>query len=172
VRDRVRAEAGTAFGYSIRQMRKLLSLLVFTVPVLCVAADARAQAVPALVKRPAFVNDLSKRTDDLTSFLKRKAKKELMLVADETAAQLTIELVSVTKNVTGVKNVNQIASAIAGTVIMESGDSYTAVARVCIPAKSHCEEFTDNATYDWQATWGVGDKVKKFVKDNAAAVQP
>ena len=153
-------------------MRKLLSLLVFTVPILCVAADARAQAVSAFIKRPEFVNDLSKQTDDLIWFLKHKAKKELTLVADESAAQLTIELVSVTKNVTGVKNVNQIASAIAGTVIMESGDSYTAVARVCIPAKNHCEEFTDNGRIAFQATWDVGDKVKKFVKDNAAAVQP
>jgi hypothetical protein len=151
--------------------RCVLSIIVSLSFVSLAAAETAVPPVPAFIKRPEFVNDLSKRTDDLASFLKRKGKKELTLLADEAAAEVTIELVSVTKNVTGVKNVNQIATAIAGRVIMESGDSYTAVVRLCIPAKEHCEEFTENDKTDWGATWEVAEKIRKFVKENAASMR-
>jgi hypothetical protein len=150
-------------------MKKALLFLAF--PLLCAAGDSSLPPVPIFVKHPAFVNDLSKRTDDLVSHLKSRAKKELALVPDEGSAPLTLELVSVSKVVTGAQNVNRVASAIAGTVITESGDSYTAVARLCITAKDHCEDFTDNAKFDWQATWNVANKVKKFVKENAAGLR-
>jgi hypothetical protein len=143
---------------------------VFLLLVLACATDASAQ-IPVSVKRPAFVNDLSKRTDDLVSYLKRHAKKEVALVPDDGTVPLTLELISVSKVVTGTRNVNHLASAIAGTVITESGDSYTAVARLCIASKEHCEEFTANADFDWEAAWKVAAKVKKFVTENAAALR-
>jgi hypothetical protein len=152
-------------------MTKSVLLSVFALSVLLIPGEAAAQAVPTFVKRPEFVNDLSKRTDNLASYLKKWAKKEVALVTDEPAARVTIELVSVTKNVTGVKNVNHLASAIAGTVITESGDSYTAIARVCIPAKNHCEELSGTATYDWEAATTVANRLKKFVKDNATTLR-
>jgi hypothetical protein len=152
-------------------MMKFFLLPMFVLSVLSLPCDAAAQAVPTFVKRPEFVNAVSKRTEDVASYLKKWAKKEVTLVTDESSARVTIELLSVTKNVTGVKNVNHLASAIAGTVITESGDSYTAVARVCIPAKNHCEELSANATYDWEAAQTAASRVKRFVKDNAPALR-
>jgi len=138
-------------------------------------APASAQ-VTVFVTKPAFVNDLSKRTDDLIGELRRHSKKEVTLVSTAAEARVVVELVSVTLN-HGAQQVNDVATAVtrsfnpSASAVHESGDTYTATVRLCVPAQNHCEELAATDGNESVAAMMGGVKVRKFVKDNAAALQ-
>jgi hypothetical protein len=137
---------------------------------LALAGTAQAQSpVPVFIKRPELVTNISKNTDAIADYLRHRGKKELAIVADESAAKLTLELVSLTRNAgTGISTSN----VVGRTVLTSTSDGFVAVVRVCIPAKDHCEEFTGTSPlYESMAAIDAGDQVKKFAKDNAAALQ-
>jgi hypothetical protein len=147
-----------------------MRIIAFGIAASLVTGTAVAQPVTVFVKRPAFINDLSKNTDEVVRSLNR-GKKEVRVVTEESGAQLTVELLSVVKIATGVRNVDQLSSAIAGRVLYKSGDSYTATLKLCIPSKDHCEEIIANEKSDWYSAWSAADKVKKFAKENATQLR-
>ena len=137
------------------------------VAVFALVGSAHAQSpVPIFIKHPELVTETSKSADDIAAYVKKKGSKELTVVTDESAAKLTLEVLSNGRNMAAGTSTTTPAF---GSAITTHTEGFTTVLKLCIPAKEHCEEFSASSAYNL-AQFEAADKVRKFAKDNAVAL--
>jgi len=135
----------------------LAALLLST----CLLHAADAPPVKVFIARPTLVTDISKEADFMDKYLRRWAKSEILIVDTPDLAALTVEILHM--DVEAGAGTARTSRGVFGGIETRKDNVYTTTAKLCL--KAECTELTKESLK-------LPDAVKKFVKDNAKALQP